>query len=74
LLASSCTSQLCTLKHLSETRFKIPLPQANIQLWWVRIYICVQLDKVQCVPLAGSPGKCWFTKRTKVQYICISYL
>jgi hypothetical protein len=29
---------------------------------------------VQCVPLAGSPGKCWFTKRTKVQYICMSYL
>jgi hypothetical protein len=24
---------------------------------------------IQCVPLAGSPGKCWFTKRTKVQYI-----
>jgi hypothetical protein len=29
---------------------------------------------IQCVPLAGSPRKCWFTKRTKVQYICISYL
>jgi hypothetical protein len=26
---------------------------------------------IQCVPLAGSPGKCWFTERTKVQYICI---
>jgi hypothetical protein len=26
---------------------------------------------IQCVPLAGSPGKCWFTKRTKGQYICI---
>jgi hypothetical protein len=20
---------------------------------------------IQCVPLAGSPGKCWFTKRSK---------
>jgi hypothetical protein len=29
---------------------------------------------IQCVPLEGSPGKCWFTKRTKVQYICMSYL
>jgi hypothetical protein len=29
---------------------------------------------LQCVPLTGSPGKCWFTKRTKVQYICKSYL
>jgi hypothetical protein len=29
---------------------------------------------IQCVPLAGRPGKCWFTKRTKVQYICMSYL
>jgi hypothetical protein len=29
---------------------------------------------IQCVPLAGSPGKWWFTKRTKVQYICMSYL
>jgi hypothetical protein len=29
---------------------------------------------IQCVPLAGSPGKCWFTKGTKVQYICMSYL
>jgi hypothetical protein len=26
---------------------------------------------IQCVPLAGSPRKYWFTKRTKVQYICI---
>jgi hypothetical protein len=22
----------------------------------------------------GSPRKCWFTKRTKLQYICMSYL
>jgi hypothetical protein len=29
---------------------------------------------IQCVSLAGSPGKCWFTKRTKVQYICMSCL
>jgi hypothetical protein len=29
---------------------------------------------IQCVPLAGSPGKYWFTKRTKVEYICMSYL
>jgi hypothetical protein len=28
----------------------------------------------QCVPLAGSPGKCWFTKRREVQYIYFSYL
>jgi hypothetical protein len=26
---------------------------------------------VRRVPLAGSPEKCWFTKRTKVQYLCI---
>jgi hypothetical protein len=31
--------------------------------WWAWTYI-------QCVSLAGSPGKYWFTKRTKVQYIC----
>jgi hypothetical protein len=24
--------------------------------------------------LRVAPGKCWFTKRTKVQYICMSYL
>jgi hypothetical protein len=24
---------------------------------------------IQCVPFAGSPGKCWFTKITKVQSI-----
>jgi hypothetical protein len=29
---------------------------------------------IQCVPLVGSPWKCWFTQRTKVQYICMSYL
>jgi hypothetical protein len=29
---------------------------------------------IQWVPLASSPGKCWFTKRTKVQYICMPYL
>jgi hypothetical protein len=34
----------------------------------------LQCRNIQCVPLAGSPGKCWFTKRTKVQYICMSYL
>jgi hypothetical protein len=30
---------------------------------------------VQCVPLAGSPGKMLvYKKKTKVQYICMSYL
>jgi hypothetical protein len=29
---------------------------------------------IQCVPLAGSPGKFWFTKGTKVQYIWMSCL
>jgi hypothetical protein len=33
-----------------------------------------QMSQLQCVPLVVSPGKCWFTKRTKVQYICMSYL
>jgi hypothetical protein len=33
--------------------------------------LAASLNKLQCVPLAGSPGKCWFTKITKVQYICI---
>jgi hypothetical protein len=28
-------------------------------------------DLIQCVPLAGSPGKCWFTKRTKVHVILV---
>jgi hypothetical protein len=32
------------------------------------------MELVQCVPLDGSPRKCWCTKRTKVQYICMSYL
>jgi hypothetical protein len=32
------------------------------------------LHVMQCVRLAGSPGKCWFKKRTKVQYICMPYL
>jgi hypothetical protein len=27
---------------------------------------------IQCVPLAGSPGKCWFTKRKKVRYLFMS--
>jgi hypothetical protein len=27
---------------------------------------------LQCAPLAGSPSKCWFKKRTKVQYIWMS--
>jgi hypothetical protein len=33
-------------------------------------FLTLSWSIVQCVPLAGSPGKCWFTKRTKVQYIC----
>jgi hypothetical protein len=32
------------------------------------------LSLIQYVPLEGSPGKCWFTNRTKVQYSCMSYL
>jgi hypothetical protein len=59
-------------------------------LWWYNpkvqhySYESPQLDtslsqscpppNVQCVSLAGSPGKCWFTKGTKVQYTCMSYL
>jgi hypothetical protein len=31
--------------------------------------ICLYIVHIQCVPLAGSLGKCWFTKGAKVQYI-----
>jgi hypothetical protein len=46
-------------------------------LYVVRYYNIVDIYNmyvIQCVSLKGSPGKCWFTKRTKVQYICMSYL
>jgi hypothetical protein len=38
-------------------------------LYWTRRS---PAQNIQCVSLAGSPGKCLFTKRTKVQYICMS--
>jgi hypothetical protein len=33
---------------------------------------CSITGKVQCVPLAGSPGKCWFTRRKK--YITFAFI
>jgi hypothetical protein len=72
-----CTSSILDLGSSCEVSgqihtFTISVPTNQVGAWVERIQKAESL--VQCIPLAGSPGKCWFTKRTKVQYICMSYL
>jgi hypothetical protein len=73
------TSFLCDLCTSAFYKFlAVPfIPQAGLLthchcLWgikWSSVFLHELL--IQCVPLAGSPGKFWLKKRTKVQYICI---
>jgi hypothetical protein len=50
----------------------------QVNLWWQYYYYeCISSCLpyiIQCVSLAGSPGKMLVYKKKKVKYICMSYL
>jgi hypothetical protein len=62
---------MCIISLLSVTfKIYVTMCEENKTTWHMLHLRLI----IQCVPLASSPGKCWCTKRTKVQYICMSYL